>query len=409
MTSTTRPEFDENGKMANWRDYCDPAPLLRLMVARLPCDRWPPVTRAAVVDGGAQTIEILEITIDEIRDHDVLIRYMAAGVCHTDLSVVEGAVPLARPMILGHEGAGVVEAVGSSVQGVKVGDHVALTGIISCGTCATCQNGHRNLCEWGLPTIMSGLQPDGDFRSRDSTSRGLHQCACLGTFAEKAIVPEAAVIPIPSDVPFEVAALIGCGVLTGAGAIFNRARLRPGASVAVFGCGSVGLSAIQAARMLGATTVIAIDPRANKRAMATDLGATATVDPFASGGLDLVRNLTAGRGVDCAIECAGVPGAVRQAWDVAAVDGTVIATGVPPAGATVELPANQMWSTEKTLMCSVYGSGNPARDISTLVELYRQGSLAVDVLVTRRYVLDELGQALADLKDGLNARGVVVY
>jgi Zn-dependent alcohol dehydrogenase len=354
-------------------------------------------------------LAVVEVSIGEVREHDVLVRFMASGLCHTDVSLTDGSLPVASPIIPGHEGAGVVELIGSAVRGISVGDHVAFTGVISCGTCRPCRDGVPNLCEWGLPTIMGSRQPDGDLRSSDAEGVGLHQWACLGTLAERAIVPDLSVIPIPDDVPFEVAALIGCGVLTGVGAVFNRAKVAPGATVAVLGCGGVGLNTVQAARLVGATTVIGIDPAPSKRELALELGATHVVDPGGLDVLDLVRELTGGRGVDFAFECVGREGAVRQAWDLLAGNGTVVTMGVPPSGATVQLPADELWSTEKTLMCSLYGSGSPRDDIALCIELYRQGRLKVDELVTRRYRLEEVNDAVADLVASRNARGVIVF
>jgi len=367
------------------------------------------MTRAAVSYGVGRALEVVEVEIGEVREHDVLVRFMASGLCHTDVSLMTGDMPVAAPIIPGHEGSGVVEQVGSAVTGIQVGDHVAFTGVISCGRCRACQAALPNLCEWGLPTIMGGRNPDGGLRTTDGDGVGIHQWACLGTLAERAVVPDLSVIPIPDDVPFEVAAVIGCGVLTGAGAVFNRSDVRPGAAVVVFGCGGVGLSVVQACLLVGATTIIAVDPAASKRDLASRVGATHAVDPTTDDVLARVRELTAGRGADHAFECAGRPEVVRQAWDSIAVDGTVVTMGVPPAGSVVELPADELWSTEKTLKSSLYGSGRPRLDIPLLIELYRQGRLKIDELITTRYPLEEVNRAVEDLQSGRNARGVIVH
>jgi S-(hydroxymethyl)glutathione dehydrogenase / alcohol dehydrogenase len=367
------------------------------------------MTRAAVVYTSGQPIEVVDVVHGTLRDHDVLVRMKASGLCHTDVSVQTGAMPMPTPIILGHEGSGVVEQVGSAVRAVRPGDHVVFNGIISCGQCRTCQHGRPNLCEWGLPTILGARQPDGDLRARDRNGTELHQFVCLGTLAEQAIVPELAALPIPPDVPFEVAALIGCGVLTGVGAVFNRARVRPGSTVAVIGCGGVGLNVIQAARLVGATTLVGIDPAAMKRDLAREFGATHAIDPSTENVVDRVLELTDGRGVDYAFECVGRGDLVRQAWDVIASDGTVVTIGVPPEGATAELPGEAFWSTEKTLMCSLYGSGNPRIDIPLYIELYRQGRLKVQELVTRRYRLSQINEAVEALEASRNARGVFIF
>jgi Zn-dependent alcohol dehydrogenase len=365
------------------------------------------MSRAAVSYETGRNLDIVEVELGDLRPHDVRVRFMASGLCHTDVSLMTGDLPVAMPIIPGHEGAGIVEEIGSKVSGLPVGAHVAFTGVIACGRCRPCETGRPNLCEWGLPTIMSGRHPDGELRTHDREGRGLHQWACLGTLAERAIVPELSVIPIPEDVPFEVAAVTGCAVLTGAGAVLRRAEVRPGSSTVVFGCGGVGLSALQASRMAGSTTVIVVDPVAAKRDLALQLGATHAVDPDDGDVAEQVRMLTHGRGADQAIECAGRPEAVRQAWDSTAVDGTVVATGVPPAGSTVELPADELWSSEKTLRASLYGSGRPRADIPALIELYRQGRLQVAEMITRRYPLGEVNAAVSDLCAGLDGRGVI--
>jgi S-(hydroxymethyl)glutathione dehydrogenase / alcohol dehydrogenase len=367
------------------------------------------MSRAAVSYGIDRPLEVVEVSVAPVREHDVRVRFRASGVCHTDLSLMNGGLPVPAPIIPGHEGSGVVEEIGSAVTGVKVGDHVAFTGVISCGGCRPCRDGTPNLCEWGLPTIMGSRQPDGDLRTSDAAGTGLHQWACLGTFAETAIVPELAVIPIPDDVPFEVAALIGCGVLTGVGAVFNRAKVQPGDTVVVFGCGGVGLNVVQAARLVGATTVIAVDSSASKLPLATELGATHAVDAGSEDAVSRIREITGGRGTDFAFEAVGSTSVVRQAWDSVAGNGTVVTIGVPPAGQTVELPADELWSTEKTLMASLYGSGSPREDIALCIELYRQGRLRVEELVTTRYRLDDINEAIADLQTSRNARGVIVY
>jgi S-(hydroxymethyl)glutathione dehydrogenase/alcohol dehydrogenase len=365
--------------------------------------------QAAVAYATHQPLDVVEVSLHDLRENDVLVRIEASGLCHSDVSVQTGALPMPTPIILGHEGAGVVEEVGAAVNSVAPGDHVVLSGIISCGRCRPCQSALPNLCEWGLPTIFSCRQPDGEVRAHDSAGVELHQFACIGTLAERTIVPELSVIPIPRDVPFEAAALVGCGVLTGAGAVFNRARVHPGASVAVIGCGGVGLNVIQAARLVGATQVIAVDPAAAKRDLASDFGATDAVDPTGEDVVARVRELSGGRGVDYAFECVGRGTLVRQAWDAVANDGTVVAIGVAPSDDVTELPCTSFWSTEKTLMSSLYGSGRPRLDMPLYLELYRQGRLKLDELVTRRYAIAEINEAVADLEAARNARGVVIF
>jgi len=364
--------------------------------------------RAVVVYNPGSPVEVVEVTLGELREDDVLVSYKAAGLCHTDVSVMQGLLPVSTPMIPGHEGAGVVEAVGSAVTHVKPGDHVALSGTIHCGRCLACVRGRVNLCEWGLPKIFSGRQPDEDVRAYDAQGREILQWSCIATLSEQAIVPGRSVIPIPDDVPFEVAALIGCGVLTGAGAVFNRTTPHAGSSVVVFGAGGVGLNVIQASRLVGAAMIIAVDPSPMKRDLAISMGATDVVDPGAGDVAEQVRALTGGRGADYAFECVGQASAVRNAWDSIHYLGVLTTIGVPPDGQIVELPAVEMWATEKTLRASLFGSNNPLVDIPNIIELYRKGRLKVDELVTRRYSLDQINDAIEDLEASRNARGVIM-
>ena len=364
---------------------------------------------AAVAFDTTSPLRVVEVHVPDVREHDVLVRFMASGLCHTDVSIANGSLPVPLPIIPGHEGAGIVEQVGSAVTSVRSGDHVALSGVISCGHCWACGRGVPNLCEWGLPTIMGARQPDGDLRSFDVDGHGLHQWACLGTLAERGVVPEKAVVPIARDVPFEVAAVIGCSVLTGVGAVFNRASVRPGDSVVVIGCGGVGLNVVQAARLVGASTVIAVDPAPTKRELAAEFGATDVVGGDGEDAVERVRALTGGRGADVAFECVGSTALVRHGWDMLNAAGTLVTVGVPPAGAVAELPGDQLWSTEKTLKSSLFGSGDPRRDIALCIMLYRQGRLKVTELITRRYELPAVNDAVADLLALRNAKGVIRF
>jgi S-(hydroxymethyl)glutathione dehydrogenase / alcohol dehydrogenase len=367
------------------------------------------MTRAAVSYGRSGILEIVDIDIADVRDHDVLVRFKASGICHTDASLTNGDMPVPMPIIPGHEGAGIVERVGAAVKGVKEGDHVAFTGLVSCGRCPACLDGVPNLCEWGLPMALSCRHPDGGLRTRDLKGRELHQWVCLGTLAEAAIVPEQAVIVIPKDVPFEVAAVICCGVLTGVGAVLNRAHTGPGDSVAVFGCGGVGLNVVQAAKLTGASTIIAVDPTSSKRELAARFGATGAVDPSREDVFARIRELTEGRGAKFAFECVGSSAVVEAAWKALAPNGTLVTLGAPPAGTTVNIPTVDLWCSEKTLKCSLYGSGNPRADIPRLIELYRRGQLNVADLISARYSLDEVNKAFEDLRTSKNARGVVMF
>jgi NDMA-dependent alcohol dehydrogenase len=364
--------------------------------------------KAAVVYEYGKPIEVADLHLGALADNDVLVRIEASGLCHSDVAVQEGGLPFPVPNIVGHEGAGVVEEVGRAVTTVKPGDHVVLSALMSCGLCAYCQKGRPNLCAWGLPTIFGCKHPDGNFRAADGSGRDLFQFACIGTLASKTIVPEISAVKIPDDVGFEVAALVGCGVLTGLGAVFNRARVAPGATTAVIGCGGVGLNVIQGCRIAGATTIIAIDPVASKRDLASDFGATHLVDPTETPPVERVLELTGGIGADFVFECVGKGPLFRQAWDACGVDGTVLAIGVATTEDVTELPSQTFSTSEKTLMSCLYGTSRPRMDIPLYVDLYLQGRLKLDELVTRRYAIEQVNEAVADMHAGINARGVIV-
>jgi S-(hydroxymethyl)glutathione dehydrogenase / alcohol dehydrogenase len=364
--------------------------------------------RAAVAYGVHRPLDVVDVSLRGLGAKDVLVRIEASGVCHSDVSVQTGALRFPTPVILGHEGAGVVEEVGSDVTLVKPGDHAVLSASLSCGLCRPCQRGRPNLCEWGLPTIFGCKHPDGEFRAGDSAGVDLFQFACVGSLAERTIVPEVAVVPIAQDVPFEAAALVGCGVLTGLGAVFNRARVEPGASVAVIGCGGVGLNVVQGARLAGATLIAAVDPVSAKRDLADSFGATHAIDPNADDVIERIVELTGGRGADHVFECVGKGELVRMAWDACAMWGTVVAIGVAATEDVAQLPAQSFSTSEKTLMSCLYGTSRPRIDMPVYVELYRQGKIKLDELITTRYSLENVNDAVADLESGRNARGVVV-
>jgi len=351
---------------------------------------------------------VVDVALAPLGAHDVRVAIAASGVCHSDVAAQTGALAFPTPIILGHEGAGTVVEVGAEVTEVAPGDRVALSAIISCGRCRPCVEGTANLCEWGLPIIFSCRQPDGGLRATDPAGRELYQFASLGTLAEEIIVPDIATVPVPDDVSFAAAALVGCGVLTGVGAVLNRARLRAGDTVAVIGCGGVGLNVVQAATMVGAGAVIAVDREPSKLQLAQTLGATALIDARDTDVRQAIEQATDGRGVDVAFECVGSGELVRLAWDVVSISGTVVAIGVAAGDEVVSLPAQELAVSEKTLMSCLYGSSRPRLDMARYLQLYRQGKLRLDELVTRRYPLADVASAFADLHASRNARGVVV-
>ena len=366
--------------------------------------------RAAVVYEYGQPIDVVDVTLGDLGPNDVHVQIKASGLCHSDVSVQTGALPFPLPMILGHEGAGVVAAVGSDVTTCVVGDHVVLSALIHCGMCDHCVKGRPNLCLWGLQTIFGGRNPDGGLRASDAEGRELFQFSSIGTLAEELICHEKHAVPIPDDVSFEAACLTGCGVLTGLSAVMNRAQVRAGASVAVIGCGGVGLNVIQGARLQSAGMIIAVDLHADKLELARRFGATHTIDASATSDVPAaIIELTGGAGADYVFEVVGRPELVRQAWDSLRIDGTLVAIGVAPSTSETSLPAGQFSTSEKTLMSCLYGTSRPTKDIPLAIELYRSGRIMLDELITHHFALDDINQAVETMHRGHDARGIVVF
>ncbi|MCY3910900.1 MAG: Zn-dependent alcohol dehydrogenase [bacterium] len=367
--------------------------------------------KAAVVYEAKEPIDVVEFTSGSVGPHDVRVRVGASGLCHSDVAVQTGDLPFPLPMILGHEGAGVVEEVGNEVTTCQVGDHVVLSALIHCGVCRNCLKGRPNLCTANLELTFPGTDAaDGAPRMADSNGRGLYQFSAIGTLSEELVCNERRAIPIPDDVPMEIAAMTGCGVLTGTSAVFNRAKVQPGSTVVVIGCGGVGLNVIQAAALAGASVIIGVDLHDDKLSMAQGFGATNLVkNESAEATVEQIFELTGGEGADYAFEVVGIPALVSLAWDCLRQDGTVVAIGVQAAGAITELPGLEFCTTEKTLMGCVYGTSRPTTDIPMLVEMYRQGQLEIEKLITHRFDLEEINGAVEKMEDGHNARGVVVF
>jgi S-(hydroxymethyl)glutathione dehydrogenase / alcohol dehydrogenase len=363
--------------------------------------------RAVVVYEPGNQATVADVALAPLSDGDIRVRIESSGLCHSDVSVLHGTFPAPTPIVIGHEGAGVVEEVGSGVTTLSPGDHVVLSATHSCGRCDLCAKGLPNLCRTGFAAVLSGVNVDGRSRLLDADGGRVSQFACLGTLAEQAVVPEGMAIKIDERVPFEVAAIVGCAVVTGLGAVFHRARPEPGSSAAVIGCGGIGLSVVQGARIAGQSRIIAIDPVPEKRRLATELGATDVIDPADGGSVGQVLELTGGHGVDYAYEAVGLPDLVRDAWDMAAIDGTIVGIGVAPTGSEVRLPAQALCTTEKKLMACVYGTSRPRQDMPMYLDLYLAGRLDLDTLVSRHYELDQINDAVADLDAGrIHGRGV---
>jgi Zn-dependent alcohol dehydrogenase len=361
--------------------------------------------RAAVAwDVDKLTIEELEAPTPGPRE--VLVRIKAAGVCHTDLSLLNGRLPAPYPCVLGHEGAGIVETVGSEVTTVREGDHVVISIVISCGSCYQCSRGRHEICELGTQLALGGTMMDWTSRLQLG-GETLNHVFCQSSFAEYAVVPEVCAVPVRDDAPLDVVALLGCGASTGFGAVTRRAKVHPGASVVVIGAGGVGLSVIMAARAVGAAKIIAVDVIPEKLHMAQEIGATHLINPLDLDVVVGVQELT-GTGAEYGFDTVGLGSTLRQAVDSVRPGGEICAIGIASLSEEVTVDIFSLL-TEKRLTGTWAGSVSPKIDIPAAVDLLLDGRLPLDRLVTQRYKLDELPQAFADMEAGKLARGVITF
>ena len=362
--------------------------------------------RGAVLFEPGRPLEICDVDIAPPRAGEVLVRMAAAGVCHTDLHVMQGKFAAPLPAVLGHEGSGVVAEVGPGVSSLRAGDRVVPLWRLSCGKCEYCRRGRPALCPEGTRVRNTGRLPDGTSRLSVAGREVMHY-AGVSTFCEYAVVPEGALLKLEQDVPLDRAALLGCAVVTGVGAVTHAAQVRPGDSVAVFGAGGVGLNVIQGAASAGAATLVAVDLHASKLDLARRFGATHTIDAASVEAVEAVRSLTGGRGVDHAFDAVGSARTVRQAYDVLARAGKLVVLGITRE--EVSLPLGPLVFEERQVVGSFYGSGRPREDIPALAEMYLRGKLKLDELLTRRYPLEQINEAYAALDGGEVARSVIVF
>jgi Zn-dependent alcohol dehydrogenase len=338
---------------------------------------------------------------------EVLVRVVAAGICHTDVHLADGNLGQGRwPIVLGHEGAGIVEAVGGNVHHVSPGDHVAFCFVAPCGTCPACRRGRPNLCETASANAWAGVLPGGARRLHFPGGGDVQHFNGVSCFAERCVVPSASAVPLPRSFPLWQAALIGCGVVTGVGAVRNAAQVRIGDSVCVIGCGGVGLQAVSAARLAGAATVVAVDRDAGKLALATSRGATHTIDASTEDAVAGVLFVVAG-GVDHAIEVVGAPETIRQAFAMLRPGGTAIVVGIAPQGVDVAIPALDFLS-EKTLRGCYYGTMNAAQEMPALISMAADGRLDVGGVVSHIVGLDGINDAFDRLRRGEGVRSLLV-
>jgi S-(hydroxymethyl)glutathione dehydrogenase / alcohol dehydrogenase len=363
--------------------------------------------KAAVFYEAGIPFSIEELDLEEPREREVLIRVAAAGVCHSDWHLMTGATQHALPVVPGHEGAGVVMATGPDVNRVAVGDHVALSWAPSCGACFYCLHEKPSLCESYVAPIWAGTMMDGTPRL-SKNGRPIYHFSALACFADYAVVPQECCIRLDKDIPLSIAALIGCAVTTGVGAVLNTARIQPGSSVAVYGAGGVGLSIIMGAKLAGASQIIAIDTHEAKGVIAQSFGAT---DVLMAGAetVNAIKKMTAGRGADYVFEAIGLPQVQEECLTAVRPGGMVVLAGVSPMGSSTDFPGAIITRQEKTVTGSYYGSANPARDFPLYAELYRRGLLDLDKLVSRTYPLEQINEAYADMLSGEVARGLILF
>jgi alcohol dehydrogenase len=355
----------------------------------------------------SKPLAIEEIELDPPGYGEVLVRIGAAGLCHSDLSVIEGNRPRPMPMALGHEAAGVVEKVGPGVDDLKVGDHVVMVFVPSCGHCLPCAEGRPALCEPGAAANGAGTLLSGERRLHRNGS-DVHHHLGVSAFAEYATVSRRSLVKIDKELPLEEAALFGCAVLTGVGAVINTARVAAGSSVAVVGLGGVGLSSLLGAIAAGARRVVAVDLSDDKLGLARQLGATDTFNPKSRDAIDSIKSATAG-GVEFAFEMAGSVRAMDLAYKITRRGGTTVTAGLPPPDQNFALPQVNLVAEERTVKGSYIGTCVPGRDLPRYIELYRRGRLPVDRLMSGRLKLDEINVGFDRLREGQAVRQVVVF
>lgn len=362
---------------------------------------------AALLDATDVPFRVTSLTLDDPGPDEVLVRLSASGVCASDAHTRSGHTPSPLPAVLGHEGAGVVEAVGQNVHHVAPGDHVALSWMPNCGHCRHCVAGRPVLCTAAAPALLAGTMLDGTTRLHDG-DRPVHHYSFLSTFATHTVVPANSAVRIPRDVPLALAALVGCAVLTGYGAAVNRAGIRPGQTVVVFGAGGVGLSAVLGARQAGAAQVIVVDPVPEKGATAIAFGATSVLVPSDDVAAQVVA-LTGGDGADVAIDAVGAPGILETAFHATVPGATIVCVGVPGPDARHSVPGAEFVRSERVITGSLYGSSRPSVDIPAILDLHARGRLPLERLVSRTYTLGGINEAFDDLATGRLNRGVLVF
>lgn len=363
------------------------------------------LAKAAVHYEVGQGLEIEQLELLEPRKGEVLVRYVASGVCHSDLHHIQGKVPHPTPVVFGHEGAGIVEAVAPDVTLVKVGDHVLTSYIPSCGRCTYCVTGRPNLCD--LRDQPRHVLHDGTSRFRKGNQE-IYQYLQVSTYADRAVVPEVSLIPIRKDAPLDVICLVSCGVMTGAGSVMNRAKVTPGSSVAVFGCGGIGLNAIQMASIMGASKVIAVDVFDQKLEWSKEFGATHLVNATQVDPVEKIHEICGRGGADYAIEAVGIQQTMEQAVVAVHRGGTAVMIGVAPTGTRISIET-PMLLQERIVTGTSFGSSRQRVDLPMIVDMFMDGKYKLRELISQQIDLEDLNKAYEELERGEVRRSVVVY
>ncbi len=364
--------------------------------------------KAAVLYAAGQPLQVEDVAVEDPHRGEVMVRVAAGGVCHSDLHVINGDLTAPLPVVLGHEGAGVVEKVGEGVDEFRPGDHVVLLWRASCGNCLYCLSGRPALCELGAGIRWSGRLADGTSRFRRGDQEIRHH-AGVSSFSELTVLPREGLVKIDPSVPLEKAAIVGCAVMTGVGAVINTARVEPGASMVVVGCGGVGLNAIQGGALAGAEKIIAVDVLDNKLEYARQFGATHLINASRVDPIEAVKEATGGRGADYAFEVIGNVKTIAQAYQMIRRGGTLVVVGVAPMGAEVAINASSIMLDEKTIRGSLYGSCQPKLDAPRMLNLYKAGKLKLDELISREYPLEQINDAFDALRRGDVARSIIRF
>jgi len=366
-------------------------------------------TKAAVLRGVGKEWEIVELDLDPPKAGEVLVRFVASGLCHSDDHLRTGDIPVRYPIVGGHEGAGIVEEVGAGVSRLQPGDHVVCSFLPVCGHCRFCARGLTNLCDLGA-LLVDNCLPDGTFRFH-AAGQDFGQMCLLGTFSQWSTLSEHSCVKVDEDLPLETIVLVGCGVPTGWGTAVNAGGVRPGDTVVVYGIGGVGINAVQGAAFAGARSIVAVDPLPNKREMAERLGATHTAADAAQA-RQLITKLTRGVGADQALVTVGLvtEDVIEAAFAAIRKHGTVVVSGLAgPGKKNIRLPSFELTLFEKRLQGALFGGGNPFEDIPLMIDMYRSGRLKLDELVTNRYRLEDVNRGYQDLLEGRNVRGVLIH